>query len=282
MNLRIPAAELATATLMGFAAIGGAAAQSIRYEKDGRPQTYEFKPQPGEATPGDRTAATRQNARSNRPTPGGLPGGRKNIPWDEPGKFSGVPGVFENSATSLPARHGTKPARHTQKGAAQTRSAGAGEQEQTRSRLGQADKEPDGNSRTHASPPDAEPNGIPAAGVRSHGHPGDGQQAETAKAADIAAETRAKVIEQFRARALAEEQRRLDIEKNRNRRARPGEASAAELGNGNPEQQRQVQADPDYTGTVTTAPSNAAARSEKSGLKGGVCRMLFFGLLPGC
>jgi hypothetical protein len=278
MNLRIPAAELATATLMGFGAIGDAAAQSIRYEKDGRPQTYEFKPQPGEATPGDRTAATRQNARSNRPTPGGLPGGRKNIPWDEPGKFSGVPGVFENSATSLPARHGTKPARHTQKGAAQTRSAGAGEQEPTRSRLGQADKEPDSNSRTHAGQLDADASGVPAAGIRS---PGEGQQAETPKA-DVAAETRAKVIEQFRARALAEEQRRLDIEKNRDRRARAGESSPAGPENGNAEQQQQVQADPDYTGTVTAAPSNAAARSEKSGLKGGVCRMVFFGLLPGC
>src|SRR5215212_7721322 len=54
--------------------LGEAAAQTITHEVNRRPYTYDFK-------------------RS----------GAKNIPWDEPGKIYGVPGVDDRRGTSLPA-----------------------------------------------------------------------------------------------------------------------------------------------------------------------------------
>jgi hypothetical protein len=261
---------------MGFAGTDIAAAQSISYEQNGRLQTYEFKPQQGEATTGGRLTAAKPNVRSNRPA--ALSRGSKNIPWDEPGKISGVPGVLENSATNLPARPARTSSRYTHKGTAraaqQTGSIGSGEPD--KSARHESDTGPETSNWPHASQAAVEPH---EGHVRAHGSAAESLQAESTKAPDAAAEARAEIIARFRAKALAEEQRRLDVEKNRDRHARPGEPSPAALGNA---EQRHAQADPDYTGAITSAPRSSAARSGKSGLKDGVCRMFFFGLLPGC
>src|SRR5215212_6909716 len=72
--------------------LGEAAAQTITHEVNRRPYTYDFK-------------------RS----------GAKYIPWDEPGKIYGVPGVDDRRGTSLPAALSSTARKPVAAGLARTR-----------------------------------------------------------------------------------------------------------------------------------------------------------------
>src|SRR5688572_7537218 len=100
MGLGKAVIALGVGILASIAMLGGTAAQSDGNE--GRPY-QEIRPvQATEAPAADRKAETEQPVRRKQAVSTELPRGPKNIRWDEPGKLSGVPGVLENPATSLP------------------------------------------------------------------------------------------------------------------------------------------------------------------------------------
>lgn len=77
--------------------VGNAVAQTITYEKDGRRHAYSFKPAEGANGLSDALVPNRRATLTKRLAPRELPRGPKNIPWDEPGKFSGNPVVVQRS-----------------------------------------------------------------------------------------------------------------------------------------------------------------------------------------
>jgi hypothetical protein len=269
---------LGGATLAVLAMLGGAVAQSDG--SDGRPYRGNPQPQPvAEASSVEQNAATEQPAARRRPARTELPRGLRNIPWDEPGKVSGVPGVMENSATDLPTTGGARTVRKTESRrprAAERTAPKVEEPAAARVRPERVVRRPDIGTKalSYTATGDEEtsvPRKVPVQVIRvSPEPPAHSARAEAAVAAPDA-EARAKLIEQFRAKALAEERRRLEAEQSRDRHAR---AQAA---------QPRSKSDPEVTGAVTAAPETAASEQQKtSGLKQGVCRMLFFGILPGC
>ena len=224
--------------------LGEAAAQTITHEVNGRPYTYDFK-------------------RS----------GAKNIPWDEPGKIYGVPGVDDRRGTSLPAALSRTARKPVAAGLARTRT-------------------PAGQSGDAAQHDKAEVR------VRTPDLPFSGKQVETLPATDRAqglqqpavtsppfakdtlsadeAEIRAKIIADSAAKALAEEQRRLALEKSRDRRAPYSEARSSSV-------LPVTEQDPATTGTLASGtlgraePVLAPETRASTDRKGGICRLLFFG-----
>jgi hypothetical protein len=278
MGWRRSAGKLGVAAVAVLGTLGAAAAQSDG--NDGRPYR-EFKAQAAtEAPAADQAAASEPSAARSRPVRTELPRGAKNIPWDEPGKLSGVPGVLENSETDLPATH----ARAARK--AERRRARAAETAATVEDVAAPRAQPERSVRRHDPPAhalsyaptqqdDNEPRKVPVQIIRvsPEAHP-QAARADAQDATDAAAaQARAKLIEQFRAKALAEEKRRLEAEQSRDRFARRADAAAPP----------RSKSDPDITGAVTTAPEAEPAPQQKtSGLMQGMCRMLFFNILPGC
>jgi hypothetical protein len=266
--------KVGTAALTLFALAGGTSAQTIRYEEGGRQQTYDFTS--GQQASTREGANARKRERSTRPTRGDLPRGPKNIPWDEPGKISGVPGVLENSATSLPEKSSLRRARRKENRGPKVLT-GSETEHKLQARQEPPPQPPDASAKAPSHGPGqkdfGEPGGRPTALTSN-------AQTDTARAEDHNAETRAKLIEKPRASAWAEEQRRLEAEKSRDRHApssvpRPTNESTKEAGRAT-----RIQPDPDHTGAVTAAQDTA--RPERSGWMRGACRMLFFGALPGC
>jgi hypothetical protein len=220
-----------------------AAAQTITHEVNGRPYTYDFK-------------------RS----------GAKNLPWDEPGKIYGVPGVDDRRGTSLPAALTTTARKPVAAGQTRVRipvgqGSDAAQHDKAEVRVSTRDLPLPGKRET-----------LPATD-RAQGHqpavtsPSLGKDALSADEAEI----RAKIIADSAAKALAEEQRRLAVEKSRDRRAPYSEArssSALPVVTG---------PDPATTGTIASAtpdrdePVLAPEPRASTDRKGGICRLLFFG-----
>lgn len=286
MDWRGAVTTLGGATLAVLAMLGGAAAQSDG--SDGRPYMGRPQPQPLAEAPAveQRTAAEQPAPRSRRARTE-LSRGAKNIPWDEPGKLSGVPGVMENSATDLPSAHSDRPARKAEKRRVRT----AAEPPPRVEHPAPARARPERSAQRPDLPADAlgytatrqedssEPRKVPVEVIRVPAQPPQaaGARAETPQPASdaAAAEARARLIEQFRAKALAEEQHRLQAEQSRDRHARRADPVQTA--------QPRAKGDPEVTGAVTTASETSSVPEQKtSGLKQGVCRMLLFNLVPGC
>jgi hypothetical protein len=270
--------KVGIATLTWLALVGATAAQTIRYEEGGRARTYEFNP--GQQAPAEDAANPRKRQRaSTKPASGELPRGPRNIPWDEPGKISGVPGVLENSATSLPDKRAPRHARPKHNGSASNKVLTSAETEpKPRARREPAPQLPDAGAQAPARSPgstDIEQGARPPAST-SNGH------VETAKTEDHSAGARAQLIEKLRASAWAEEQRRLEAERSRDRRAPGSGLRPSTEGNKETARTIRVQPDPDHTGTLRAAPEDSAAAPEQPGWTRRMCRMLFFGALPGC
>jgi hypothetical protein len=94
------------------------------------------------------------------------------------------------------------------------------------------------------------------------------------------AEVRAKIIAEVAAKALSEEQRRLALEKSRDRRSRHLEPASPPA----PSMAEQHPASTGSTGAAKTGTELSLDPSPQSNpnREGGICRTLFFGLLPGC
>jgi hypothetical protein len=304
MRLHTMAAALAAATLPFAMGLGGAGAQSIRHEVNGQAYTYDFKQQRSAAGPDAVVAQAPRKPRSRAAEPSRGQG----IPWDEPGKISGVPGVLENTATSLPVQR----AGRASSDARRTRAARVAPDAQNPADA----KEKEGQTPDAPSPHRAEP------GADAHVRPSQtaepvrpapaqaprqGPLQDAAAAADVAkarsdeAEARARIIAEAKARALAEEQRRIEIERSKDRHVRRAEPPAPAAASAGPESP----ADPASTGAITAsrkpAPDAAGAKAsdapvsrtadlsqsaettpeQPSSWKSSVCRTLFFGML-GC
>jgi hypothetical protein len=269
--------------------LGGAAAQSDG--SDGRPARQFRAPPASEAPAVEQGASAEGSAPAEQPIPRRkaarteLPRGPKNIPWDEPGKRSGVPGVNENSATDLPADRTARAPRKAEKRpvrAAVVSVPKADEPAPARPHAEMPARKPDipGTALGYAASETQhdDPRKVPVQVIRVAPQPQPASQsarAETAQPAPdpLATEARAKLIEQFRAKALADEQRRLQAEQSKDRHARRTDQAA----------QPRSKGDPEVTGAVTAAPdASPAAEQTTSGLKQGVCRLLLFNLVPGC
>ncbi len=268
--------KVGIATLTWLALVGAAAAQTIRYEEGGRARTYEFKP--GQQGAAQEAANPRKRQRaSTKPASGDLPRGPRNIPWDEPGTISGVPGVLENSATSLPEKRAPRVARPKHNGGSSSKVV-----------TGAAEMEP--KPRGRREPPPQLPDASAKALVHSPGQkdieqgaaPTRNGQAETARTEDHNAEARAQLIEKLRASAWAEEQRRLEAERSRDRRALSSGPRPSVEANTETARPIGVQPDPDHTGTLTALSQGGAVAAEQPGWMRRMCRMVFFGALPGC
>jgi hypothetical protein len=235
-------AKVCTVIFIVFAWITGSAAQTIRYEEDGRQHIFDFK-------------KSRQ---------------------DKPGTISGVPGVLENAATSLPENR-SRPARQNEGSERRARSqkpAGSETVQRTPkapARQRQIEEEPSHSGRGN---PEAKVTGsIAPTNATSK------KQDQTPHGSDDDAQARARLIEQFKASALAEEQRRLQAERNRDRHIR---TSGTPLTHSEPTRAAQAEAEADPTGTVSAFAENGSSTSETPAWKRSVCRLLFFGVLPGC
>ena len=276
-----------------LAMLGGAAAQSDG--GDGRP-SRQIKTAPATEAPAvegasaERSAAPAHSSAAEQPAPRSkaarteLPRGPKNIPWDEPGKRSGVPGVMENSATDLPATRAAHAPGKTEKRPVRAVAVPVPKAEEAAPARARAER----SGQKHDIPAKAlgyaateqqeEPRKVPVEVIRvAPQPPSQSARTETPQSTSdpVAAETRAKLIEQFRAKALAEEQRRMQAEQSRDRHARRADQTA----------QPRSKGDPEITGAVTAAPdadAELAAQPKTSGLKQGVCRLLLFNLVPGC
>jgi hypothetical protein len=242
--------KVAAVVLTLFAFVSGSAAQTIRYEQGGRLETYDFK----------------SGQRSD------LPRGPTNIPWDEPGKVTGVPGVLEKPATSLRGKRNVQRVRPRKKDDASDRRSGDEAKHQSRVRAGRAEV----RDRTLK----ARSNGQGHVGGRDMGSPHQPPSKQQTASAANEAEARAKIIEQFRANALAQEQRRLEAERSGDRHlggmppiieVQSEQAGAIE-----------IRPDPGQTSGVFTGQSDSTPRSNRPSWKRSVCRMLLFGVLPGC
>jgi len=238
--------------------LGDAAAQVITHEVNGRPYTYDFK---------------RQSALAQRSS-------AKNIPWDEPGKIRGVPGVDDRRGTSLPPALTTRASKPVAMGQPRTRTSSrqkrdgqSGEAAQSETAEVPVRTPDDALRRKHL---ETDPAVDRAQGFHQ---PADGTPAtgkDTPSTRNDEAEIRAKIISDSAAKALAYEQRRLALERSRDRRAPYSEARSSPV-------LPETEQDPATTGTLA---SGTPARAEpvlapetraNADRKGGICRLLFFG-----
>jgi hypothetical protein len=227
--------KVAAVVLTLFAFVSGSAAQTIRYEQGGRLETYDFK------------SGQRRD----------LPRGPTNIPWDEPGKITGVPGVLEKPSTSLQEKRNVQRVRPRKRDDASDRRLGADAKHQSRVRAGRAEV----RHRTLK----ARSKGQDHVGGRDMGSPHQpaGKQ-HTASAANEA-EARAKIIAHFRANALAQEQRRLEAERSRDRHL--GSSGMPPIIEVQSEQAgaAEIRPDPGQSSGVFTGQSDSAPRSNRPG-----------------
>jgi hypothetical protein len=271
--------KVGIATLTWLALVGAADAQTIRYDDGGRARTYEFNPGQQGVAEGATNPRRRQRASTKRGSVD-LPRGPRNIPWDEPGKISGVPGVLENSATSLPEKRAARPVRPKHNGGSSNKVLmGAAETEsKPRARREPPPQLPDASAKAPSYGSGQKDIGSAARPIA----PTSNAQADNAKTEDHHGEPRAQLIEKLRASAWAEEQRRLEAERSRDRRAPSSGPRPSIEGNKDTARTIRVQPDPDHTGTVTAAPQEGTAAPEQPGWMRRMCRMVFFGALPGC
>ena len=244
--------------------------------------------------------------RRQRPSAAELPRGPKNIPWDEPGKISGVPGVQENTATSLPGVRGTA----SRARRARTEARVAPNEEGSGSAPQPVEpRRPDGGGIGQGQPgalmPSEAAETVKPATAQAPRRDGPDNAPTPAEAARLReeAEAKARIIAEATARALAEEQRRLDLERSKDRHARRPDQQPA--GDAMVRPSAPAQPDPPSTGTIPaprpsargepplvvrpaeapsgpTALMSTEAPPATSSWKDGLCRKVFFGIMPGC
>jgi hypothetical protein len=237
--------------------LGNAAAQTITHDVNGRPYTYDFKRQ------GQGQSALAQRSSS------------KNIPWDEPGKISGVPGVDDRRGTNLPPALTTaarKPAATDQlRTPTATRerqdrhSGGAAQSEKVEVRAKTSD-DAFWPKHLETNPAVQRAQGFHQPVVRSPA------AKDTLSTQNDGADIRAKVIAESAAKALAEEQRRLALEKSRDRQTPYLEARSSPV-------LSEAEQGPATTGTIAAGVPGPAepALAPASRASTGICRLLFFG-----
>jgi hypothetical protein len=287
MRFRKSEAVLVAPAMLLVAMVGEAAAQTISHDVNGRAYTYDFKRQAQASLPSEGQARPTPTKGSPKPRPSGteLPRGPRNIPWDEPGKILGVPGVDDNPATNLSIARSNaakKPA-----SARQVRVQAPSGRDHVSERREAA---PEGGALLNAKAPDdalsRNPRGVTPKTNQTQGPseviPDSPPAIERSPAPQLdEAEVRAKIIAEAAAKALSEEQRRLALERSRDRRSRhlePASSSAPSL----------TEQHPASTGSTGAAKATDTELSldpspqSNPNREGGVCRTLFFGLLPGC
>jgi hypothetical protein len=247
--------NVALVTMLFPAMLDGAAAQTITHEVNGRPAKFDFKPQ-GQSGP-----ARAQHA---------------------PGIISGVPGVDDNRGTHLPSAR-PAPARNPVPFDRGLTPAPPVTRAQT--------APPTTPSPARGNPPSKEKPRVPvrapeAAHLREpsrvdHSETPRPRTPEALPARTLPppstedAEIRAKIIAEMAAKALAEEQRRLALERARDRRGRHAEPDSSPA----PVAERV----PDTTGTTGAGvagaadPASNALVQPSSNKTGVICRWLFFG-----
>jgi hypothetical protein len=235
-----------------FAYVSGAAAQTIRYEENGQQRTFQFK-------------NSEVSGAGTKPRQGDLPRGPKNTPRDAPGKISGVPGVLENPATNLPENLAARRNKLSRKRTLPKNAVATEVEQPPRPRPRRPEPAAPSADVRHVDDPKAPPSGPELS------------QSPTTSALEES-EARSRMIEQFRARALMEEQRRLESERSRDRHAQsPRGPATTEI------EKQQAQAT-----QIVSAPAGSSigddpgARPNQPGWRQSICRMLFFGALPGC
>jgi hypothetical protein len=252
----------------------GAAAQTIHYEQDGQHRTFQFK----------------QNSAPETTRQGELPRGPKNIPWDEPGKMSGIQGLPENPAMSVSEKVSTRRVNLKKKRAALEAAARpvksgkntAARATPARERSGSekaipAETKQQPKRRAQRLEPTEKPlqlrHSDPAASLRTQ----PTTQFQPTGALDEP-QNRAKIIEQWRASSAAEEQRRLENETRRGHLAQSsGLPSSRDV---QEEQVRTTQIGPE---PASSGPDGGrAAQTKKPEWRRSICRILFFGALRGC
>jgi hypothetical protein len=306
MRLCKMVASIGVATLLfSSGLLGEALAQTIQHEVNGQTRTFDFK-QGGSVTSASGQPIAAPLPRRQRPSAAELPRGPKNIPWDEPGKISGVPGVQENSATSLPGVRGTA----SRARRARTEARVAPNEEGSGSAPQPVEpRRPDGGGIGQGQPgalmPSEAAETVKPATAQAPRRDGPDNAPTPAEAARLReeAEAKARIIAEATARALAEEQRRLDLERSKDRHARRPDQQPA----GDPmvRPAAPAQPDPPSTGTIpaprlsargepplgvrpaeapsgTTALMSTEAPPATSSWKDGLCRKVFFGIMPGC
>jgi hypothetical protein len=253
------AASLISLALGWLGMVDFALAQRITYEADGRARTYEFN-QPPNKPQARRAASTSRSVE--------LPRGPKNLPWEEPGKLSGNSGVRE-SGTTLELRRLRRASGHSRKERIQP------EAQRSRSETQKTSTVSPAKDRPLASGAEAEMHNPITTSPQS-----SRSNERTPEMLEAQAETRAKIISEAMARASAEEQRRSDLEKRRDPRLRRSEL----LERDDSELKRQsTQVDPATTGAIGSKASSKPVEGTAPGKwKSGACRLLFFGVLPGC
>jgi hypothetical protein len=249
-------AALASTTVLWIGTLQAASAQRITYEADGRTRTYDFNQPTTDKKAGRPTARSRSAE---------LPRGPKNLPWEEPGKLTGDSRVQE-SGTTLQLKRLRRAARQSRK----------------KGRIEEAQRSRSETQKTSTGLPTQDRRGASGPEVEAHtqvpASPQSNRPTERApEISDAQSEIRARIISEAVARASAEEQRRLDLEKKRDprlRRSEPQERSNEML-------PATTQADPATTGAIgykASKPLEEPVRGKWSG----ACRLLFFGALPGC
>ena len=260
----LTAARTASAALLLVGLATGAAAQTIQSDGAGQPRTFEFTSAGKIVEAGDKSARRSGGRRAARSGPE-LPRGPKNIPWDEPGKVSGVPGVLDNPATDLPQRSARPRRQHAVRSpAAEPHEAPASP---AQAAVPHSAAQKDAGTATPVvtqSLPRRDPDGPAVSSSATE---------ESVKAAAEEAEARARVIERLKAAALAEEQRRLEAEKSRDRFRRGSGPRPSDLSQASAPQRAP---EPDHTGTVAAAPEIAPA-AKTGGWVDRVCRLILFG-----
>lgn len=272
MRLCGPGAALAAPAMLFLAALGDAAAQTVGYDimRQGHASV---------SSEGRRPQARTEGSSRHRTSRAELPRGSKNIFRDEPGKIIGVPGVDDNPATDLPATRFTHTKKHSNRRARahSTRLPVAENRELTSPQRGAPLTGEDASETVGQRSTGPETTRTPDPSVGSQKSPRGIERYPSAQADD--AEVRAKIIADLAAKALAEEQQRLALERSRDRRS--------QLKRSSPSAPPFPEHDPATTAAsiagenAREAPLNSPPRSRSDGVAG-VCRLLFFGVLPGC
>ena len=298
MRWHIAAAVLG-AVLPFIAVVEDAAAQRITHERDGRNYTYDFSQQSQSTASLEGQHGRRKTRVPWKPPQYARPlaRGPKNIPWDEPGRNEGVPGLGGSSrslslSSAAPQRHPSGRGSVRADGAP-VRSEEPGDRDvKPSAESGPRSQEPAGEARSYRGMETVgrdHIDGSATSGVRASRAD---ELPDASKAQGAAPEERAKTIAEAKLRALAEEQRRLEREKSRDRHARQ---SGPRSSSHNAKASSRDLTDPDTTGAIAGSPMSADTDGSKTATttlaqpvpagrvwKHGVCRAILFGMMPGC
>ena len=275
-------AAVASAGLTLIFSAKDAAAQRITHEVGGKQHTYEFNQRNDQGARSERQPGRKKSQAPWKPQYAPpLARGPKNIPWDEPGRNAGVPGLDKNPRSLSASRAAS---REHPSGRGPVQADGRPESRDDSGIQASVERPPRGEFVTGDAPTATAPRGgalerdhIGATAPNSHEAGRIREQAGVAKPQDANAEKHAEIIAEARSRASAEEQRRLERERSRDRHERPAEPRPRVDGTGpvalDP-------ADPATTGAI--APRAAQPAPARPAWRSGICRAILFGMLPDC